>query len=285
MTTGPAPIGLWEYWSRGFFGVGSQPGGWPVGERWPQLQFGPGWFLEHLLIYTMLYALWRALAPKRAPDAAPPAPPSSWAIFGYAVALTIATIAIRFWYPQDRWIGFLGFWQMEPAHLPQYASMFVIGIVAGRGRWIETMPKWRGLSWLAVGIVFALFLYVAAGVGMFESRGVSTAPPATLGGLNWPDWRGCIWESFLCTSLCVGLPVAFRELALGASRLWRMLGRNVLAIYVFHFPFVLLMQWALLETDLPKWSRLLLTWPAAVILTVAFTNWVVLRLPGLRRVF
>jgi hypothetical protein len=59
----------------------------------------------------------------------------------------------------------------------------------------------------------------------------------------------------------------------------------VLAIYVFHFPFVELVQVGLMQTDLAKWIRLLLTWPIAVVLTVLFTNYVVLRLPGLRRVF
>jgi len=49
-------------------------------------------------------------------------------------------LPIRIWYPQDHWIAFLGFVQMEPAHIPQYASLFVIGLFAGPRRWLETMP-------------------------------------------------------------------------------------------------------------------------------------------------
>ncbi len=214
--------------------------------------------------------------------AQPPAPPSSWAIFAYASALAIATYVISLWFPQDRWIAFLGFWQMEPKHLPQYASLFVIGLIAARGRWIETMPTRRGFIWLGVGTALALLLYLMAGFGAFDGGG---GAPAKVGAIDVPMLRQCIWEAFVCTGLVVGLPVAFRELAWGASPLWRMLGRNVLAIYVFHFPFVMLVQWALLDTDLPKWERLLATWPLAVLLTVAFTNFVVLRIPGLRRVF
>jgi fucose 4-O-acetylase-like acetyltransferase len=273
--------GFWEFLTRDFLGVGTKPDNWPVHERWPYMNFGHLWFVEHLLIYAMLYAAWRAIAPKRAPARAP-APPSGWAIFGYAVALAAVTYFIRIWYPQDRWIALLGFIQMEPAHLPQYASLFVIGLLAGRGRWIETMPRRRGLVWLAVGVALAVLLWVTV---LRTPVGGSVAVGAASTGFHWPDWKPSVWESFLCASLCVGLPVAFREMALGAGRLWKMLGRNVLAIYVFHFPIVLLIQGMLLETDLSKWSRLLLTWPAAVIITVAFTNFVVLRLPGLRRVF
>ena len=121
-------------------------------------------------------------------------------------------------------------------------------------------------------------------VGLGVVGGESSATPPA-GGLVLPSWRACIWESFTCTALCVGLPVAFRELAIGAGSLWRMLARNVFAIYVFHFPIVLLVQVALMETDLPKWSRLLLTWPIAVVITVILTNEIILRIPALRRIF
>lgn len=271
-------VGYWDYVTRDFLGIGTKPDNWPAGERWPQINFGPLWFVEHLMVYALLYAAWRWVAPRRAPGATPLAPPSSLAICGYAVALAAATFAIRIWYPVNDWIAFLGFIQMEPAHIPQYASLFVIGLMAARGRWIETMPRRRGLTWLGVGIGLALLIYVTVGIGA-----VGGGTPSS--GSHLPDWHACVWESFTCTSLCVGLPVAFRELALGAGALWRTLARNVLAIYVFHYAFVLLVQWALMNTELPKWSRLLLTWPIAVVLTVAFTNYLVLRLPGLRRVF
>ncbi|HUK81592.1 MAG TPA: acyltransferase [Verrucomicrobiae bacterium] len=269
-------LGYWDYFTHDFLrhdslGGRTKPEWWPKDEFWPQANFGWLWFIEHLLIYTMLYAAWRLVAPGRAAKqpVVAPAPPSNRAILAYAVALAVATYVIQFWYPQDRWIAFLGFIQMEPKHWPQYGSLFVIGLVAGRGRWIETMPRRRGLAWLAIGILLALGYYIIAGVGLDPT----------------PGWRNPAWEAFMATSFCVGLPVAFRELALGTGRLWKMLGRNVLAIYVFHFPIVLFVQVALMQTDLAKWIRLLLTWPIAAALTVLFTNFVVLRIPGLRRVF
>lgn len=277
LSPGMLRIGYWDYLANGFFGFGAEPQGWPESQYWPQLNLGHLWFLQHLLMYALLYAGWRALFPTRA-SAIRPAPPTSLAIFAYAVALAVATMLIRVWFPVNDWIGFLGFIQMEPAHLPQYASLFVIGVLAGRGRWIETMPAARGLAWLGVGGGLALLLYLLAGFGIL-------VPGAPAGGPGGIDVQGIIWEAFVATGLCVGLPIAFRELALGAGRVWRLLARNAFAIYVFHFPFVLLVQWALMNTPLPKWVSLLLTWPLVLGLTVAFTNYVVLRLPGLRRIF
>ena len=278
LSPGMLHIGFWDYYVHGFFGYGARPAGWPATERWPQVSFGHLWFLQHLLVYALLYMVWRLFVPSDRLQAFRPAPPSNWMIFAYAVALAGASMLIRIWYPINDWIGFLGFIQMEPAHLPQYLSLFVIGLIASRGRWIETIPTTRGIGWLAVGGGLALLLYVLVGFGLI-GLGEPSAGPAGI------DVRGCIWEAFTCTGLCVGLPVAFRKLALGAGKVWRMLARNVLAIYVFHFPIVMLVQWALLEAAFPKWVSLLLAWPLAAVSTVAFTNWVVLRLPGLRRVF
>ncbi len=263
-------LGYWDYFTQDFFlRGGEKPDWWPKDEFWPQANFGWLWFIEHLLIYTLLYAAWRLVAPARAPDTVSPAPPSSRVILAYAIVLAVATYAIRLWSPLNHWIGLLGFIQMEPARWPQYGSLFVIGLIAGRGRWIETMPRGRGLAWFAVGVVLALYFYVVAGIGLDPT----------------PGWIHPLWEAFMAASFCVGLPVVFRELALWTGGLWKMLGRNVLAIYVFHYPIVLLVQVALMQTDLAKWVRLVLTWPIAVVATVLFTNFVVLRLPGLRRVF
>jgi glucans biosynthesis protein C len=264
-------VGYWTYLTQDFFGHGPKPDFWPARERWPAFNFGHLWFLEHLLVYALLYAAMRAFLArdtgKRYHE-----PPSHLAIAAYALLLAAATFVIRISYPQNRWIGFLGFIQMEPAHIPQYASLFVIGLFAGPRRWLETMPTRRGLIWLAIGGGLAIMNYLLVGFGI-QSGSASG------------NWRVCIDEAFLCVSLCIGLPVLFRELKLGAGRLWRVLADNVFAVYVFHFPIVLLLQWALIDAPVPKWVRLVATVVGAIVGSFAFTNWFILRLPYSRRVF
>ncbi len=269
------PVSYWTYLTQDFFGHGPKPGYWPPSDRWPAFNFGHLWFLEHLLIYAVLYAAVRMIMP---PDDGRlwPSPPSHLAIATYAVLLAAATFIVRIWYPQNRWIAFLHFIQMEPAHLPQYASLFVIGLVAGPRRWLETMPRRRGLVWLAIGTGLALLAYVLAATTM-------PTGPATDDASR--QWRVCTVEAFICTGMCVGLPVLSRELALGAGRVWQALARNVFAIYVFHFPFVLLAQWVLIDAPVPKLMRLFVTVIAAILGTFAFTNGIVLRLPLARRIF
>jgi hypothetical protein len=54
---------------------------------------------------------------------------------------------------------------------------------------------------------------------------------------------------------------------------------------VFHFPIVMAAQWMLAGSGLPLWVRLVATVAIAVSVTFLFTNFVVLRIPGSRRVF
>jgi hypothetical protein len=264
-------VGYWTYLTQDFFAHGPKPDFWPPTERWPAFNFGHLWFLEHLLVYALLYAAMRAFLPQ---DASKPCrePPSHLAIAGYALLLAAATFVIRIWYPQNRWIGFLGFIQMEPAHIPQYTSLFVIGLFAGPRRWLETMPTRRGLIWLAIGGGLAIMNYLLVGFG------IGSGAPSS-------NWRVCIDEAFLCVGFCIGLPVLFRELKLGASWSWRVLADNVLAVYVFHWAIVLLLQWGLIDAPVPKWVRLAATVMGAIVGSFALTNWFILRLPYSRRVF
>ncbi len=154
----------------------------------------------------------------------------------------------------------------------------MIGLFAGPRRWLETMPTRRGLVWLAIGAGLAIAAYVVVGTGTHGDAGAT-------GGFGSRNWRLCTYEAFLCVGLCVGLPVLSRELALGAGRVWGVLAANVYAVYVFHMPIVLLLQWALIEAPAPKWARLVATVVGAILCSLAFTNWVILRLPYARRVF
>ena len=95
-----------------------------------------------------------------AAGAGPLPPPGDVAVALYVLALAVVDFAVRFPFPQDRWIDVLWLVPTEPAHLPQYASLFVIGLVAGRGRWFEAIDCGFGARWFAVGVVAFLMMTV-----------------------------------------------------------------------------------------------------------------------------
>jgi glucan biosynthesis protein C len=189
------------------------------------------WFLSHLLVYAMLYSAWRLVKLR---EMCLPTP-GNRAILGYAVLLAGITAMVRMaGFPQDRWVTVLGVVPVEVAHLPQYASLFVIGLLAARARWIERLPTRTGLLWLGVGVVLSVARYLYTP--------------------NRELWS--LWESFICVGLCVGLPVLFRECVNQPVRVLRAMAPNAFGAYVVHvLPVVVGLQLALAHFDVDPFTK------------------------------
>jgi glucan biosynthesis protein C len=193
------------------------------------------WFAAHLLVYAVLYTGWRVLNL----PAVRIGPPTHRTILGYALLLAGATSIVRVWLPVDRWVAVVGVLPVEVAHLPQYASLFAIGLLAARGRWLESLPTSTGLTWLAVGVGASALRYVYPLVG-------NGLPGLAGGGFVPGSFLWSTWEAFICVGLCVGLPVLCREYGAGPSRLLRAAVPNAFGAYVVHvMPVVVGLQFGL----------------------------------------
>lgn len=268
---------LLQYVKEIYFGMGPKPAGWQG--FWPDLNFGHTWFVEHLLVYSLIYAVWRKLWRRPSvgaaaadataqPAGAPAKAPGDLAILGYAIALTAVSLVVRIWYPIDKWIGFLGFIQLEVAHLPQYLSLFILGTVAYRRNWVQTLPKARGYRWLGIGLVAVVVGWVA---GILARSGVNVGETFLIA------------ESFVATGLTVGLCTLFRERWNAAGSFARVLHGDAFAAYLIHFPVVVACQYLVGLLPVGPLLRFLL---AGVLATVgAFGGAHLLRrLPGAKAI-
>ena len=213
--------------------MGPKPAGFR-GPLWPDINFGHLWFVEHLLVYAVVYAVWRLVWRRPAnpgPVQSGGEAPGDLAILGYAVALTLVSLLVRTWYPIDKWVGVLGFIMAEPAHLPQYLSLFVLGTVAMRRGWLQAIPKARGLRWLWVGIG-------AIVAGALVRYQVVPFPPAARGMFMVTA------ESFIAAGLLVGLCTLFRERFNTTTPFWQVLGTDAYGAYLVHVPIVVALQYA-----------------------------------------
>lgn len=260
------------YLTRIYFGTAPKPAGF-IGPIWPDINFGHLWFVEHLLVYAVVYAVWRLV--RRRP--ATPGPvqgggdaPGDLAILGYAVALTLVTLLVRTWYPIDKWVGVLGFIMAEPAHLPQYVSLFVLGTVAMRRGWLQAMPKARGMRWLSVGIGA-----IVAGA-LVRYRIVPLSPEA----------RGIFMvtaECFMATGLLVGLCTLFRERFNTPAPFWQMLGNDAYGAYLVHVPLVVVLQYATAGMPAGPVPKFLLVTLSGIPLSFMVSHWL-RRMPRVSRV-
>ncbi len=192
------------------------------------IEFAHLWFLSHLLVCVAGYVLWRRLSSPLAEARTLRPFPSNLAIAAYAAALSLVSALVRIWFPIDRWV-FIGV-PAEIAHLPQYCSLFVIGVLAYRFRWLPGIPERTGRLWLGIGVALAAFRYAYTAFDWRFMRG----------SLRWTTW-----EAFLAIGMCIGSIWLFREFAAGDSALRRFLNRNAYGVYLVHLPIVVVAQAAL----------------------------------------
>ena len=272
-------IPFWRYYFDVYWGFKHQPPNW-TGPGWSDQQFLQLWFIQHLLIYGILYALWRLLIKRpKTPNTdtqhidEPINPISAHlAIAAYVVALAAAYFLIRIRHPLFEWIGLFDAIQVEFAMLPQYISLFVIGLIAGRRNWFTRLPASVGYVWLYIGVTLSAFMYLNL---------LQKLIPFTLGGLSSNALAYAVLDALIGTGLSVGLITLFREkLNSRLSKFSRNLGRNVYCVFIIHVPLVILLHYCLYKSTLPPILLFVFTAAIAVPLSFAVSHYIVRRIPG-----
>lgn len=195
------------------------------------LGVGPMWFVEVLLICTILYVLWRTLfnylplAPLQEDEI-----PGNLAITGFAVALGIATFIWRIWYTEGSYFRSLG---LPLASMPQYIILFAVGIIAFRRNWLASLSDSRGKLWfwVATALVMVILPILFVFTGALEGN---TQP--LLGGFHWQSLARCLWEQLLTVAMIIVLTVWFRRRFNHQGLIARSMSASAYAVYFIHAP-------------------------------------------------
>ena len=190
------------------------------------------WFIEHLLVYSFLYAIIGTVLQKcmSSKPAFTVRQVRLYAIIPYIIILGIITNLMRtVWaFPMDRWIGFFGFIQMEPAHIPQYMSLFILGILAYRWSFLDSITTPRNMFWFLPG----LGIYVITIAQLFGTGSQNAF-------FMW-EYR----EGLLCVGVCIGLLAFFKTYFNRTGRIMQVLSENTYGTYILHVPVVVALQYA-----------------------------------------
>jgi glucans biosynthesis protein C len=229
------------------------------------------WFIEHLLIYSILYVSIRWLLMKISPSLL-----SSRkriirldTIIAYTLLLGLVTSIMRTvaGFPMDRWIGFLGFIQMEPAHIPQYLSLFVIGVLAYRWFFLESISRPRNIYWLIPGVcIYFLIIILLFTIG----------PKVAFGYAEFS-------EALLCVGVCIGLLALFRKYFNSTGKIMKILSDNVYGMYIFHIPVVVALQYAFDPVKASALTLFILV-SALSIPGTFFVSYLIRIIPGMKRI-
>jgi surface polysaccharide O-acyltransferase-like enzyme len=237
------------------------------------------WFLGNLLVFSAGYVLLRRLTERRnGHQEREWSPPTHATVVWFVIALTAVTWIVRGEFSIGHWFPLVFVVASEPAHLPQYISLFAIGAMAYRGDWLRRVPTRMGLIWLGIGLaasagVYALSLLAPERAGEILAEG----------GLNTRSLLYTAWETLIGAAMCLGLMVLGRTVFKRTNRLIAVMAGAAYAAYMLHLGIVILLQSALEGPDLPTNLKFVVVTAVGVALSfgVAHASG---RLPGLRNV-
>jgi glucan biosynthesis protein C len=250
-----------------------------VSTHLPDLQnasVGPLWFVEALLIFSICYALGRLASGKEGEQRARPVP-GNRSIALFALGLGCVTFLVRIWAPFGWW------WEplhQELAHLPQYITLFAVGIIAYRNNWFSqlTSTQARIWRWGALALIPGLpVLAVAAGAlrGDFD--------PAVAGGFTWLSLAYSLWEAFIGVALVITTLVWFRDSLDHQGKVVREMSASAYAVYVLHPLFIVPLALAFSGVRLSLELKFILVTPLAVAICF-LAAYLMRQIPILRRV-
>ncbi|MBN1507206.1 MAG: acyltransferase family protein [Sedimentisphaerales bacterium] len=239
---------------------------------------GPLWFVETLLIFSILYTAWRALhktVPAASHGASDLPGPSAFVAMG--ILLGVLSFAVR--------IKCTVNWSLQPLNLQlaffvQYVAMFIIGVMAYRRNWLQRLPVRSAVFCFALaGFLVVVVLPLLSVVG----GGLDGQVWRYLGGPHWQALAYALWEQLFAVAMIVGLIVLFRERFNRQGRLSQSAAASSYTAYIIHTPIIIL--FALAMRSLPLYPLLKFAVAALVTIPVTFALASLLRqLPLARRI-
>ncbi len=249
---------------------------------------GPLWFALALLVFSILYALVRLVASAvtsraaAADKAGPSRRPLTPRMIHVAAVILVAIIATGSFFVRLVQPFGTAWFNMQLAFFPQYVVFFLVGLWAGRTRFLQSIPTSVGKTWLklAFGVgVPAWFLLFGLGMSLHM-----TSLDYFFGGFHWQAAGYATWEAFFAVSISLGLIVLFRERANAPTPVTGFLSRTSFGVYSFHAPILVAVSLALQAWALYPLAKAALA--AAIALSASLVVAALVRkVPGLGKIF
>jgi glucan biosynthesis protein C len=230
------------------------------------------WYLEHVLLFSVVYALWHKLRGTTPVISKRPAPRLP-IIVAALLVVTVACGIVRIWFPIDRWVNLLGFFRVAFSDMPRDLAFFIIGAMAFQRGWFESFSTRKGLAWLAVGLV--------AAVAMYAWR-LIPHPGLALGDKGFAA-AYLVWEELVCFGMCIGLLVLFRQAANAQGPFGKMLAANQYSAYFWHPMLIVGIQMVFLALPLGPLVKFVAV-TALGVPVVFLWSWLFRKIPAVRAV-
>ena len=184
---------------------------------------GPLWFVQVLLIFSVIYAVIRKCFSNSKKI-------KSIGTMNIVLIITIIGLIaflIRLVFP----IGSI-FLNLQFSYFSSYIVMFICGIIAGENNLIEIISDRKNIGWLKISFIIGIPLWAITMLlgGALEEKFYFE------GGFNWQSFSYAIWESLTAIGFSMGLIAFFRLKLNFNNRFTGLIKNNAFGIYFFHAP-------------------------------------------------
>ncbi len=228
---------------------------------------GPLWFVQTLLIFSIVYAIVRMIGGKS--NKTTDFPSNGKLIVGAICAASVAFV-IRIFLPADK-----ALLSLKLGYFPLYVLLFVSGIVASRNNWLDKIDNSVTKRWFITSLVLIVVLPIVIIV--------SGNTDAFNGGFTIQSLMYCFWDPFVCFGICFKLLQLFRTKINTAPTILKEAGRGAYVVYITHPFFCVGAAILLMPLDFAPIIKFLLC-SIIAILTAFISATLIVRVPVVNRI-
>lgn len=195
------------------------------------IEAGPLWFLQALLIFSLFYTLLMEIIKKAQKKKGTFEKkgldfPQNYKIILFIISLAIVTFLVRIRFPIETSII-----NLQLCFLPQYVSLFILGIFAYRNNWFEKITYKKAIFWLSV-LIFTTLLWpiLLFFSGTFKEADITLIA----GGFRWQAFLYALWEAIIAISSSISIIYFFKKRLNRQNNLFGSLYKSAYTVFIIH---------------------------------------------------
>ena len=243
------------------------------------LGFGPLWFVEALIIFSIGYVLYRKIIGRKITGSESLKKidfPGNKCVYAFMIILGIVSFAVRLVFKTG--VEVMG---MQLGYFPQYIALFALGTIAYENNWLHKITDKISSYYFKVSIIgFGLLILVLA---IFMISGNSSLDKFA-GGISLQAIIYALWEPFMCVGISVKLITVFRKKYDVTSDLWTGLSLDTYPVYVIHAPVNVFLECMLITAPLNPVIKFIIVYSGTCVICFALSHFILRRVPILRKI-
>ena len=237
---------------------------------------GPLWFVELLLIFTIIYSLSRLIQEKLSKNKLNKINvPKNYMILVFIFGLSIINFLLRIQYPLGKEI--IG---IEIGYMPQFIIMYVIGILAYKNDLLAKLTNFSGRLWIVISAI-AILLWPVLLICGGALKGYENY---FTGGLHWQAYFYDLWESIMGIGITIVLLVLFRNKLNQQNKLAKIMSQNVYAVYIIHPLVIVFLSYSIIKVNIHPLLKFVLISFTGIFLCFVTSQYIIRKIPLVRKI-